>query len=131
MQQTLSHLHLTINARLKKPLKGIPKKLAESFVKDLLAAADMKALGPLVFSEAVDLDFPGQSFVQMITTSHCSLHFFSDTNEIYFDLYSCKLFNPEKILNIINLYFRVEAYHGMVYKRGVSKEVTISKIGRW
>lgn len=131
MQQTLSHLHLTLNARLKKPLKGVPKELAESFVRDLLAAADMKALGPLVYSGAEDLDFPGQSFVQMITTSHCSLHFFSATNEIYFDLYSCKSFEPEKILDVINSYFKVESYHGMVYKRGVSKEVTISKIGRW
>jgi S-adenosylmethionine/arginine decarboxylase-like enzyme len=130
MGKKLSHLHLTLNAKIK-PLKGISEELASSFVKDLLSAADMKALGPLIFSGAEDLDFPGQSFVQMITTSHCSLHFFSDTNEIYFDLYSCKQFNPAKIINIINSYFGIEVYHGMIYKRGNSKEVSISKIGRW
>ncbi len=130
MGNTLSHLHLTINARIK-PLKEIPEELAGSFMRDLLCAADMKALGPLVFSGAEDLDFPGQSFVQMITTSHCSLHFFSDKNEIYFDLYSCRRFDPEKIIGVINSYFGLESYHGMVYKRGKSKRITISKIGRW
>ncbi len=129
MGKRLSHLHLTINARIR-PLKEIPEELAGSFMKDLLCAAGMKALGPLVFSAAENLDFPRQSFVQMITTSHCSLHFFSDTNEIYFDLYSCRQFDPEKIINIINSYFGLETYHGMVYKRGNSKEITISKIGR-
>jgi len=130
MGKTLSHLHLTVNARVR-PLKGIPKEMASCFIKDLLSAADMKALGPLIFSGAEDLDFPGQSFVQMITTSHCSLHFFSDTNEIYFDLYSCKQFDPKKIIDIINSYFGIETYHGMVYKRGNSTDVTVSKIGRW
>jgi S-adenosylmethionine/arginine decarboxylase-like enzyme len=130
MEKKLSHLHLTLNARIK-PLKEVSEDLAQSFVKDLLAAADMKALGPLVFSGAEDLDFPGQSFVQMITTSHCSLHYFSDSNEIYFDLYSCKQFDPAKIINIINSYFGIESYHGMVYTRGNSKEASISKIGHW
>ena len=130
MSKTLSHLHLTVNARIK-PLKEVSKEMADCLIKDLLSAADMKALGPLIFSGAEDLDFPGQSFVQMITTSHCSLHFFLDTNEIYFDLYSCKPFDPKKIINIITSYFGIEMYHGMIYKRGNSTGVTVSKIGRW
>jgi S-adenosylmethionine/arginine decarboxylase-like enzyme len=128
--EKLTHLHLTINAKIKNA-KEVPKKRAESFVKDLLEVAGMKALGPLIWSDAADLDFPGQSFVQMITTSHCSLHFFSEKKEIYFDLYSCKQFDPEKIIKLIDSYFGLETYHGMVYRRGNSKELTISKIGRW
>jgi len=128
MENKLSHLHLTVNARVK-PLREISEEMAASFMKDLLLCADMKALGPLAYSGAEDLDFPGQSFVQMITTSHCSLHFFSDKNEIYFDLYSCKQFEPEKIIGLLDSYFGIETYHGMVYKRG--NGVTISKIGRW
>lgn len=91
----------------------------------------MNALGPLIWSGAADLDFPGQSFVQMITTSHCSLHYFSDVNELYFDLYSCKDFNPEKVVGLINSYFGLASYHGIVYKRARSKEAVVSKIGKW
>ncbi|MFZ5500992.1 MAG: hypothetical protein ACOY58_03655, partial [Candidatus Micrarchaeota archaeon] len=66
----LCHLHLTVNATVRK-VDEIPKDLAQSFVDELLEAAGMKPLGPLAWSGAEDLDFPGQSFVQMITTSHC------------------------------------------------------------
>lgn len=69
-------------------LQEISEEMAGAFMKELLVAADMKALGPLAYSGAGNPDFPGQSFVQMITTSHSSLHFFPDTSEIYFDLYS-------------------------------------------
>jgi S-adenosylmethionine/arginine decarboxylase-like enzyme len=130
MEKTLSHLHLTVNAKIKNT-KGIPKKRAESFIKELLEVAEMKALGPLIWSDAADLDFPGQSFVQMITTSHCSLHLFSDTNEIYFDLYSCKDFDQKKVISLIDSYFGLDEYHGMVYRRGNNNVVQISKIGRW
>lgn len=130
MEKNLSHLHLTINAKIKKS-KEIPKERAESFVKELLKVADMKTLGPLIWSDAADLDFPGQSFVQMITTSHCSLHFFSDSGEIYFDLYSCKDFDPKKVIGVINSYFGLKEYHGMLYRRGHNNEAEFSKIGRW
>ena len=128
--EQLTHLHLTLNAKVKNA-KDIPKERAQSFVDDLLEAAHMKALGPLIWSDAADLDFPGQSFVQMITTSHCSLHLFSDTNEIYFDLYSCKDFDPKKVINLIDSYFGLDQYHGMLYKRGNDKKAEISKFGRW
>jgi len=131
MQNELCHLHLAVNGKIKSRSKDISKSDAESFVKDLLVATDMKPLGPLIWSGAEDLDFPGQSFVQMITTSHLSLHYFSDINEIYFDLYSCKDFNPEKVVELINSYFGLTNYHGIVYKRNKSKEAQISKIGKW
>jgi S-adenosylmethionine/arginine decarboxylase-like enzyme len=128
--EELTHLHLTINAKIKN-MGNVPKKRAESIVRDILEVADMKALGPLVWSDAADLDFPGQSFVQMITTSHCSLHLFSDTNEIYFDLYSCKDFNANEVINVLNSYFGLDEYHGMIYRRGNNHGIEISKIGRW
>jgi len=130
MEKSLTHLHLIVNAKVG-GIKEIPKGRAEAFAKELLEAAGMKALGPLVWSGAKDLDFPGQSMVQMITTSHSSLHFFSDTGEIYFDLYSCKDFDPGKVMALFDSHFGLERYHGMVYRRGSNNKDGISKIGRW
>jgi len=102
----LCHLHLTINAKVALEGKGLSKGRCESFVQKLLAEAGMKPLGPINYADAEDKGNPGQSFVQMITTSHCSLHYFSDSGEIYFDLYSCKKFNPEKIVSLVHREFR-------------------------
>ncbi|MFZ5500822.1 MAG: S-adenosylmethionine decarboxylase, partial [Candidatus Micrarchaeota archaeon] len=64
-------------------------------------------------------------------TSHCSLHYFSDKNEIYFDVYSCKDFEPEKLMRILDSYFGLERYHGMVYRRGSGIKAKITRIGKW
>ena len=131
MKQALCHLHLAVSATVNPSMREVSKNVAETFVKDLLVATDMKPLGPLVWSNAEDLDFPGQSLVQMITTSHCSLHYFSDINELYFDFYSCKEFNPEKVISLLRSYFGLETYHGILYRRGRANKAELSKIGKW
>ena len=81
--QGLCHLHLTINAKVALEGKVLSKGRCESFVKKLLREAGMKPLGGLCYADALDKGNPGQSFVQMITTSHCSLHYFSNSGEIF------------------------------------------------
>lgn len=113
----LTHLHLVVNAKIGPDFRDLTRDMAREFVDELMRITDMKPLGPLNWSDAVDLDFPGQSFVQMITTSHCSLHYFSDTREIYFDLYSCKKFEPERVISLLDKYFDLKEWHGIVYNR--------------
>lgn len=125
----LMHLHLVVNAKIGPDFKELTREKTQEFVNELMRITDMKPLGPLNWSDAVDLDFPGQSFVQMITTSHCSLHYFSDTREIYFDLYSCKKFEPERVIGLLDRYFDLKDWHGIVYNRaqdGVPKLRQIS-----
>lgn len=125
----LTHLHLVVNAKIGPDFKELTREKTQEFVDELMRITDMKPLGPLNWSDAVDLDFPGQSFVQMITTSHCSLHYFSDTREIYFDLYSCKKFEPERVIGLLDQYFDLKDWHGIVYNRaqdGVPKLRQIS-----
>jgi hypothetical protein len=101
-------------------------------VDKLLKAIHMKALGPLNWSDAEDLDFPGQSFVQMITTSHCSLHLFTHkdgTNEIYFDLYSCKCFDVTRVVELLDEKFGLESWHGVLYTRATGKAPEVQMIG--
>lgn len=128
----LEHIHLTVNAKIGQNFSELPKDDAKRFVDELLEAINMKPLGPLNWADAEDLDFPGQSFVQMITTSHCSLHYFDNGEsgkEIYFDLYSCKQFDPEKVLGMLEEKFKFGKWHGMLYTRATGQEPEIKRLG--
>lgn len=125
----LEHLHLTVNAKINPSFSHIPKEKAQAFIDELMEVTDMKPLGPLNWSGAVDLDFPGESFIQMITTSHTSLHYFSSTNEIYFDLYSCKFFDIGKVIGLLHRTFGVVEWHGALYNRAHNKPPKIEIIG--
>ena len=125
----LEHVHLTVNAKVGPGFRELPKADAQRFVDVLMKDINMKPLGPLVWSPAEDLEFPGQSFVQMITTSHVSLHFFSDTNEIYFDLYSCRSFDENKVLKLLEGFFGLQEWHGTFYKRATGERPTVRMIG--
>jgi hypothetical protein len=128
----LEHIHITVNARIDPNFKALPKDEAQRFVDKLLKAINMKPLGPLNWSDAEDLDFPGQSFVQMITTSHCSLHLFTHTdgtNELYFDLYSCKKFDTEKVVDLLDEKFGIVEWHGTLYQRAKSGKPQVKMVG--
>ena len=131
----LTHMHLTVNARVDPAFLELPKEKAQQFINELMKLTNMKPLGPLNWSDAVDLDFPGQSFVQMITTSHSSLHFFRDekgageNNEIYFDLYSCKEFSYKDVVGLLDKYFGVAEWHGALYNRASMKKPVVIMIG--
>src|SRR3989339_521931 len=63
---------------------------------DLLSTLKMKKLGPLEIYPATDLLAPGWSFLQPITTSHISGHYFDEPNgqpHIHMDIYSCQGFD--------------------------------------
>ncbi len=128
----LEHIHITVNAKIDPSFKALPKDDAQRFVDKLLKAINMKPLGPINWADAEDLDFPGQSFVQMITTSHCSLHFFAHpdgTNEIYFDLYSCKCFDVNKVVKMLDDKFGLVEWHGVLYNRATDGKPEVTIIG--
>ncbi|MFH0737765.1 MAG: S-adenosylmethionine decarboxylase [Candidatus Micrarchaeota archaeon] len=128
----LEHIHITVNAKIDPSFKALPRDDAKRFVDGLLKTVNMKPLGPLNWADAEDLDFPGQSFVQMITTSHCSLHFFNHkdgTNEIYFDLYSCKPFDDEKVIELLDGKFGLREWHGVLYTRATGQKPRVKMIG--
>jgi S-adenosylmethionine/arginine decarboxylase-like enzyme len=123
---------MTVNAKIDPNFKALPRADTQRFVDKLLKAINMKPLGPLNWADAEDLDFPGQSFVQMITTSHCSLHLFTHTdgtNEIYFDLYSCKHFDPQKVVGLLDEKFGLREWHGVLYTRASDKAPQVRMIG--
>jgi S-adenosylmethionine/arginine decarboxylase-like enzyme len=126
----LEHMHLTVNAKIDPEFRGLSKGEAERFVQRLLKEIGMKPLGSMSWAEAADLDFPGQSFVQMITTSHVSLHFYSETDEIYFDLYSCKPFDDKKVVSMLDETFGIRDWHGTKYTRAQDREPKVEMVGK-
>ena len=125
IKMKLEHVHLTVNAKIDPSFRALPREDAERFVGRLLEEINMKPLGSMNWADAEDLDFPGQSFVQMITTSHCSLHFFdnkTEGNEIYFDLYSCRNFNANKVVELLDEKFGLLEWHGMLYTRATGNK---------
>ena len=128
----LEHIHITVNARISPGFKALPKDDAQCFVDRLMKAIGMKPLGPINWADAEDLEFPGQSFVQMITTSHCSLHLFTHkdgSNEIYFDLYSCREFDDKKVIGLLDEKFGLQDWHGVLYTRAIGGKPHVRMIG--
>lgn len=122
-------MHLTVNAKVDPGFRELPKVDAQRFVGRLMKEVNMKPLGPLSWATAEDLEFPGQSFVQMITTSHCSLHFFSDENEIYFDLYSCKSFDEKRVVGLLDEVFGLRDWYGTLNTRATGKKPEVRLLG--
>ena len=104
--QTLIHQMMMLDADLTQPVANAAgSRLVRRLVDRLLAELGMTELGDLEFFEAVDLSAPGWSFIQPITTSHISGHYFEMPDEpprIHIDIYSCRPFDPGKTIASLN-----------------------------
>ncbi len=103
--QSLSHEHFILDAELEDHLDFQQRApITEALARDLLAGLQMEELGPLQIYDATDDLFPGWSFIQPITTSHISGHYFeekSGTSHIHMDIYSCAHFDWKAVVAIL------------------------------
>jgi len=84
------------------------------FFDKLLKVADMKKLGEPKFEnlqEGEDTHLFGISAVQLINTSSITCHFADNTGEVYFDLFSCKTFDPHAIIACFREFFSPATVH--------------------
>lgn len=86
------------------------KDIITAFIKELVWRIDMIAFGePMVEHFAThDPDKAGISFVQMIETSNLTGHFVDLDNTAYIDVFSCKPFNNEDVINTVREFFETE-----------------------
>ncbi|MEM7042722.1 MAG: S-adenosylmethionine decarboxylase [Pseudomonadota bacterium] len=78
-----------------------------AFARDLVTAIDMKAYGA-PWIEHFGHDLPkasGFTLVQLIETSNVTAHFCDDSGEAYFDIFSCKSFDEQAALAVIDRHF--------------------------
>lgn len=127
----LSHQLLVIDANLVAPLsEPHQKEITENFVYELLGALGMEELGPLEVYPAVDDRAPGWSFIQPITTSHVSGHYFAapgDHPHIHLDIYSCDGFDWEEVIAVADKHFGFRDWGGNFVERktdGNQRQIT-------
>ena len=80
----------------------------ESFVKELVVKINMKAYGEPIIEHfaAENPDAAGYSLVQLIETSAITAHFVDANGDIYLDIFSCKQYEPEDVVALLEKYFR-------------------------
>jgi S-adenosylmethionine/arginine decarboxylase-like enzyme len=76
-----------------------------AFAKKLVERIDMVAFGePQVIHFGED-DKQGYTLVQLIETSNICAHFCDDSGNFYLDVFSCKPYSTEAVLEIVNQFF--------------------------
>lgn len=81
-----------------------PKNI-EAFATTLVKRIDMKAYGePQVIHFGED-DKQGYTLIQLIETSNIVAHFCDDSGRFYLDVFSCKHFFIEDVLEVVRQFF--------------------------
>jgi len=78
----------------------------ENFVNTLIDRVEMQPHGKIIIENLLEnTDNEGYSVLQMITTSNISCHFVNKTRDAYIDLFSCKKFDVDTVVNTANEFF--------------------------
>jgi S-adenosylmethionine/arginine decarboxylase-like enzyme len=75
------------------------------FAKELVEKIEMVAYGEpqiVFFGEG---NKEGYTLVQLIETSNICAHFVNETGDMYLDVFSCKTFDKDVVLNLVDDYF--------------------------
>ena len=122
---TLKHEIFILDAHLKEILDPNQKiSLATDLVGDLLAKLKMFPLGDLQIFDATDLRAPGWSFLQGITTSHVSGHYFDKPGKhphIRLDTYSCCTVDWQEIVNIVDKHLNLADWSATFIDRQIDQ----------
>ena len=79
---------------------------------------ELKPYGPTVIKHfGEDPKIAGLSMYQLIETSNLSAHFVDDTKDIYFDVFSCKEYDPILIEKFLKNTFEPKKIESTFIKR--------------
>lgn len=98
------------------------KEMISVFVKELVEAIDMKAYGePIIVHFAENsYDAVGYSLVQLIETSAITGHFSDNNRDAYLDIFSCKSFDKETVIAMMDKYFSPKEVRTIFLERGIN-----------
>ena len=97
--------HLIMNARKCTPSTIRSKRLIEDFSKVLVKEIDMVPYGkPKVVMFGTG-NKKGYTLVQLIETSNITAHFVEEKNDVYLDVFSCKVFDEKTVRQVVDFYF--------------------------
>lgn len=96
-------------------------KHIKQFAKILVKEIDMVAYGEPRVVHFGTGDKAGYTLIQLIETSNISVHFVEKTNDMYFDLFSCKEFDKKIVKQLIREFFQPKVIHERFLYRDASK----------
>ena len=109
--------HLILNAGGCDPDAIRSKQKIAAFVKELVAAIEMKAYGKPTIVNFGEGNKLGYSLVQLIETSNITAHFVEETNDAYLDIFSCKTFDPAIAISVFDKHFNSSKIQKIFLKR--------------
>jgi len=119
----LLHQIFVLDAHLEVPLNTESQEsITKNFIADFLDVLGLEPLGPLGIYPAVDDRAPGWSFIQPITTSHISAHYFEKPGKaphIRIDAYSCDQVDWEELVNVCHAHFNLADWRGTFIDREI------------
>lgn len=98
------------------------KEITNSLIDQLLASLGMEKLGDLQIYPATDLRAPGWSFIQPITTSHISGHYFEKPGRqphIRLDVYSCETVDWRELIRVVHKNLSLADWRGTFLQRAI------------
>lgn len=87
------------------------------FAKELVVEIDMVAYDEPQIVNFGSGNKAGYTLVQLIETSNICAHFVNEHDHIYLDVFSCKTFDPEVVIKLVQKYFRAQTYNTAFLER--------------
>ena len=100
--------HLIVNAKSCNKQAITSAGTIYDFTKELVESIDMVAYGEPQIVNFGSGNKAGFTLVQLIETSNICGHFCNDTGDVYLDIFSCKQYNIDIVLELIDKYFLPE-----------------------
>jgi len=101
------------------------KESIRAFVAELVDAIDMVAYGePIIEHFAThSQEAAGYSLVQLIETSAISAHFSDHNRDVYLDVFSCKSFDSNRVVQVVDKYFEPKSIYMLSLGREAKQPV--------
>ena len=112
--------HLIIDLKGCRNLEKLSdKRFIKNFLLELVGIAKMKAITKpnVLYYEHEDRRESGVTGFVIISDSHISVHTYPFKESLYLDLFSCKIFDSERIVRYIKDVFRPDSISDRLIKR--------------
>ena len=114
--------HLIIDARNCFPAKAQDPEYIRHFTKELVRQIEMVPFGePQVVHFGDGTDLAGWTLIQLIETSSIIGHFLDMNGDLYLDVFSCKDFEEQRVMNTLEHFFSPDEIKFQVVMRDARK----------
>lgn len=119
------HQHLLIKAQIKKPM--VDDAIAKRFLSDLVLKIGMVPVTKPQATYVTDLGNEGFTGSINLATSHIAFHCWDESGLLMMDVYSCKCFDLEIVLDHIDFYMEIDNVSYTTIDRTNDKVYTVHK----